>query len=328
MTPKINIINSKKNLLAFSAGVDSSALFFILLENSIPFDIIIVNYNTREQSKDEVDYAKSLAKKYNKQIFVKEVFLEITSNFEKNARDIRYDFFDEIILQNDYETLITAHQLNDKLEWFLMQFSKGAGLYELLSFEEQSIRKDYKVLKPLINTSRDEIIEYLEKNNIKYFIDHTNEDEKYKRNYFRKNFSNKFISKFKEGIKNSFKYLENDKKSLIKDDKTLVLKDLEIFKSTNDENLDIRKIDKSLKQRGFLLSKLSRDEILKQKECVISHKIAISILDNYIFIAPYEKEAMTKEFKEKCRVNRIPKNIRFYIFKENLLDEILLFYAP
>ena len=54
------------NLLAFSGGVDSSALFFILMDRGIEFDIAIVNYHKREQSIKEVEYAKHLAKKYNK----------------------------------------------------------------------------------------------------------------------------------------------------------------------------------------------------------------------------------------------------------------------
>lgn len=70
MTPKIPKINTSKNLLAFSSGVDSSALFFILLENNIPFDLAIVNYNTREESKNEIAYAKELTEKYNKKNFL------------------------------------------------------------------------------------------------------------------------------------------------------------------------------------------------------------------------------------------------------------------
>lgn len=85
-------ITNTKNILAFSAGVDSSALFFLLLNAKIPFDIVIVNYNVRDQSKDEVQYAKDLAKKYNKRIFIKNVVLQSSSNFEKTARDIRYSF--------------------------------------------------------------------------------------------------------------------------------------------------------------------------------------------------------------------------------------------
>ena len=77
-----DILTNKKNLLAFSAGVDSTALFLLLIQNNISFDIAIVNYNLRDESKDEVDYAKELALKYNKQCFIKEVILD-NSNFEK-----------------------------------------------------------------------------------------------------------------------------------------------------------------------------------------------------------------------------------------------------
>ncbi|WP_424688322.1 MAG: tRNA lysidine(34) synthetase TilS [Halarcobacter ebronensis] len=327
-TKNFEVINTKKNLLGFSGGVDSSALFFLLLEENIPFDIAIVDYNFRKESKEEVAYAKELATKYNKKIYLKEVELKSTSNFEKKARDIRYDFFDEIIKDNSYEALITAHQLNDKLEWFLMQFTKGAGLNELLSFELESSRKDYKVFKPLINTSRQALENYLNENNIKYFIDISNEDENFKRNYFRKHFSNALINEFEEGISNSFNYLEEDLKSL-KNSISLIFKDkdLEMYKNTNDDNLNIKIIDESLKKRGILLTKKQRDEILIQKELVVSHKIVVTILEEYIYLCPYIKNTiLTKEFKEVCRINKIPNKVRFYIFEyleiEKLLEKI------
>lgn len=323
MSPQITKIDTTRNLLAFSGGVDSSALFFILLEQKIPFDIAIVNYNVREESKEEVEYAKELAKKYNKKLFIKEATLEVQSNFEKKAREIRYSFFEELIISNKYETLITAHQLNDKLEWFLMQLSKGAGLVELLSFEEFSRKKNYIIFKPLIKTSRNEILNYLKEKNLKYFIDKTNNNEKFKRNYFRNNFSNSFLNEFEDGVKRSFEYLENDLSSLnIDEEPVLKSKELEVFKSLKDDNLNIRLIDTSLKKRGYLLSKAQRDEILKQKEIVISHNISISILENFTFIAPYKTTTMPKDFKEKCRIKKIPKNIRAYIFEEDLLEDL------
>ncbi|NVJ52482.1 MAG: tRNA lysidine(34) synthetase TilS [Campylobacteraceae bacterium] len=319
------VINTKRNLLGFSGGVDSSALFFLLLKKNIPFDIAIVDYNFREESKKEVAYAKELAKKYNKKIYLKEVFLKTTSNFEKKARDIRYNFFDEIIQENTYEALITAHQLNDKLEWFLMQFTKGAGLNELLSFELQSTRKNYKVFKPLVNTPRQTLENYLKENSIKYFIDSSNDNEKFKRNYFRKNFSNRLIEEFEKGINNSFNYLEEDLKSL-KKTTSLIYKEkyLEIFENTKDDNLNIKIIDESLKQRGILLTKKQREEILFQKELVVSHKIVVTILEEYIYLCPYIKNiVLPKEFKEICRINKIPKNTRFYIFKYLDIKELL-----
>lgn len=328
-TKNFEVINTKRNLLGFSGGVDSSALFFLLLKEKIPFDLAIVDYNFRKESKEEVAYAKELAKKYNKKIYLEEVELKSTSNFEKKARDIRYNFFDKIIEDYSYDALITAHQLNDKLEWFLMQFTKGAGLNELLSFELQSSRKNYKLFKPLISTSRKELEKYLKENNIRYFIDSSNEDESFKRNYFRKHFSNALINEFEEGISNSFTYLEEDLKSL-KNKISMIFKEkeLEIYKNTKDDNLNIKIIDESFKKRGILLSKKQRDEIIKQKELVVSHKIVVSILNTYIYICPYITDTvLTKDFKEICRINKIPSKVRHYIFKfirvEKLLESII-----
>ena len=326
MNLNFSAIKESKNLLAFSAGVDSSALFFLLLKQNIPFDIAIVNYNVRVQSKDEVNYAKELALKYNKQIYIKEVKLETTSNFEKTARDIRYKFFEEIIDENSYEILITAHQLNDKLEWFLMQLTKGAGLVELIGFNEFEQKENYKVYKPLLEITKEELENFLKQENIKYFIDNSNFDEKYKRNYFRHNFSDKLLSEYTNGIKKSFKYLQDDINSLnIEITPIKIFDELEIYKNQNDNNLNIRIIDNSLKKRGFLLSSAQREEILKQKEITISHKINISIKEDFIWICPNVSSVMDKKFKETCRINKIPKNVRNYIYYKKIDIKELVF---
>ena len=319
-------IRNQKNLLAFSAGVDSSALFFLLLENNIPFDIAIVNYNLRAQSKEEISYAKELSHTYKKEIFIYETKLDSNSNFEKNARDIRYAFFEKIIKEHHYANLITAHQLNDKLEWFMMQLSKGAGLVELIGFNEFEHKESYQIYKPLLAISKNQLEKYLLKNNHKYFVDESNFDEKYKRNFFRHNFSDKLINNFSKGIKKSFEYLQKDLDSLNIQNKPLKkIKDLEIFLNQKDDNLNIRTIDLSLKRREILLSFANRNEILKQKEISISNKINISINEDYIFIAPRVDIIMEKKFKESCRVAKIPKNIRSYIFSQNINIQDLMF---
>ncbi|PWE22686.1 tRNA lysidine(34) synthetase TilS [Aliarcobacter skirrowii] len=319
-------IKNSKNLLAFSAGIDSTALFFLLLNSNISFDIAIVDYNIREQSKEEVAHAKNLAKKFNKKIYIKDIFLENLSNFEKQARDARYNFFEEIIKKNSYDFLITAHQLNDKFEWFLMQLSKGAGLIELLGMSKIEDKEFYKIYRPLLNFSKDELISCLENKNIKYFVDESNIDEKYKRNYFRNSFSNSFLKEFENGVKNSFEFLNRDLNSLNIDFYPIKkIDELEIFKNQNDNNLNLRIIDKSLKKRGILLSSLQREEIIKQKELTVAHKINIAITENYIFIAPKVKTNMPKDFKEKCRVKKLPKNIREYIFIKNIDFKDLVF---
>ncbi len=300
------------NLLAFSAGVDSTALFFKLVEENISFDIVIVNYHKRKQANEEVEYAKELAKKYNKKIFIKNCFLE-TSNFEMNARNCRYKFFKEIIKKYNYQTLFIAHQLNDKMEWFLMQFSKGAGLKELISMPYEEKREFYTIKRPLIEMSRDEILEYLHQNNIKYFIDESNDDTKYKRNYFRKKFASKFVKEFKNGIKRTFEYLEIDKELLFQKD-WIKEKKLYKFKKLNPQ-IDIKKVDLITKELGYILSKPQRDEIFKTNfSLVIGGKIAIDSNEEYIFISPFIETKMDKKFKEKMRISKIPPKVRGYLF--------------
>ena len=71
-----------------------------------------------------------------------------------------------------------------------------------------------------------------------------------------------------------------------------------------------------------VLSRKSGDEIIKQKEITISHKINIAITQKYILIAPKVEMILPKEFKEVCRIQKIPQNMRAYIFSKNILKEI------
>lgn len=307
-------IKTTKNLLAFSAGIDSTALFFMMIEGSIPFDIAIVDYNQRVQSKDEVIYATQLAHKYEKKCFISTYPSDMKFS-EKDARDYRYNFFDNIIKENNYEALLTAHQLNDKLEWFLMQFTKGAGVTELVGMQELSYKNSYQILKPLLSYSKKKLKKYLDDLGLKYFIDESNYDEKYRRNYFRHNFSDQLLDNYEDGILNSLKYLQEDNNSLLSNVNKTKIEEFTLFEFNGDINIGLRLIDKELKKRGIIISNATREEIKEKKELVISHKIAISVYINKIYITPVENLKMDKKFKEKCRVNHIPKNIRPYIFK-------------
>ena len=318
----VEFLKSKKNLLAFSAGIDSTALFFLLLENNIEFDIAIVDYNQRAQSKEEVAYAQMLCETHGKKCFLSSY--EKQSFSEKDARDFRYDFFEKLIKEHSYDTLLTAHQLNDQLEWFMMQLGKGSGLVELLGMQTFTQKNSYTLVRPLLQVSKDELLEYLEKNDIKYFVDESNIDTKYKRNQIRKDFTNEFLLQYKEGVKKSFEYLNKDQQTLMgKTRKILEIKEFSLYVFTN-MNSAIRVIDKECKQRGILLSSSTRDEILSQKQIVVSHRLAIAFESNRIYIAPYCRATMPKEFKELCRLNNIPQNIRAYLFEAQInIDEIV-----
>jgi tRNA(Ile)-lysidine synthase len=310
----LNLLRGGKNLLAFSGGVDSSALFHILLENSIEFDMAIVDYNLRKQSKEEIAYAKHLAKHFEKSIFIGSVAMDKFS--EGTGREIRYNFFEQIIEGNEYKNLIMAHQLNDKLEWFLMQFSKGAGLLELTGMGEFEVRDGYKIVRPLIDISKERLLRYLDERDIRYFIDASNFDEKYKRNYFRHNFSNRFLEEFEEGVINSFRYLDDDRASILRGGSEIENREkLYFFKKSDNDRVDIFYIDKILKRNGYILSSKQREEILKDREVVVGGDWVIALTKERVYISPYIQIVMTKDFREKCRIQRVPNLIRPYIFK-------------
>ncbi len=313
----IHTLQNKKNLLAFSAGVDSSALFFLLLKNNIKFDIAIVDYNIRAQSKEEVAHAKTLAKKYK--LFCHSINApKFTSHFEKQARNFRYEFFDSLVSIEGYHNILTAHQLNDQLEWLLMRLSKGAGISELLGLEPISKRENYTLVRPLLSYSKNELLKYLKIHNYPYFIDESNTDEKYERNKFRQKFSDVLMSEYKEGIQRSFDYLRHDKEILESGFETIAInKSLHIVKLYN-ADAKVKAADLTLKKLGYLLSASQRKEITKEDSLVIGAKWVIELQGDLLYIAPYILVTMPKNFKEKCRLTKIPTKLRAYYYQENI----------
>lgn len=111
--------------MGFSGGLDSVCLFHLLVGENIAFDIALVDYNTQKQRLEIIQHAQKLAQAHHKKCYI-HYAPKIERNFEMQARKIRYDFFETLIKEHSYKHLILAHHLNDRLEWFLMQLSKGA----------------------------------------------------------------------------------------------------------------------------------------------------------------------------------------------------------
>ncbi len=324
LTLDLSPLKGKKNLLAFSAGVDSSALFFLLLENHIKFDIAIVNYGTREESDSEEAHAKALAKKHK--LFCHSIKAPVFhSHFEQQARDFRYEFFESLITIEGYDTLITAHQLNDQLEWLLMRLSKGAGLSELLGLEPVTKKRHYALIRPLLAYSKEELLQYLQTNGHPYFVDESNADETYERNKFRKQFSDALIAEYKDGIQRSMEYLRKDKEVLESGFETIYSNKLLHVVKLHTPTAKVKAADLTLKKLGYLLSSKQRQEIEKESSLVIGGAWSIALQDDLLFIAPYLTADMPKKFKELCRVLNVPGKIRPYLFKEHIDPSELVF---
>lgn len=289
ISPHIHAHLSKgRNLLAFSGGIDSSALFFVLMQHGITFDIVIVDYCVRPQSKDEVCYAKELATQYKKVCYTL-IAEPITKDFECNARKIRYEFFHQLIIAHNYKNLITAHHFDDRLEWFLMQLSCGAGLNTLLGFSDITQRvieqREYYLVRPFITYTKQEILDYNHANKIQYFIDTSNTDTSYKRNFFRQHIAMPMSKHFASGIKKSFAFLEKEQLRLYPNVVVCMDHNLFICKTHRHE---IYTIDMLTKQLGYIMSSKQKDELqdilIKQDSCVMGGKIVIAKNQSLVFV--------------------------------------------
>ncbi len=313
--PVLRKLKSGRNLLAFSHGVDSTALFYLLDEAGVEFDIAIVDYNVRAQSKDEVASARDLAVKFNKQIYLKSVHLG-ESNFEHEARAVRYDFFAEICRKHGYENLILAHQFDDKFEWFLMQLGRGAGLSELLGMQELETREDYVIARPLLGVRKCELERFLKGRNLKYFTDETNLTNRFKRGFIRVKFSEPFLDEYFVGVKKSFEFLAADALNLTPEISNPAPKIYLIKRGPS----ELRGVDQTCKRLGLVLSSAQRNECARCLEngadCVLGGKVAVGAGANFIFVTPYVKTAMEKKFKEACRQLAIPPINRGFLFAE------------
>lgn len=313
---------NQKFVLGFSGGVDSSALFFLLLDYGVRFDLAIVNYGVREESELEVLYAQNLAKRYDKQIFILQA-KKIERNFEANARKIRYEFFGQILQKSDYAGVILAHQLDDKLEWFLMQFSKGAGLNTLLGFTFCEKYQGFTIFRPLLEVSKKELYQFCQKRRIQYFEDSSNQNERFLRNQVRKISS--FLMKNISGINASFQYLQEQKEVLYPKTEIEIFEEIVFFRK-NTTSRDLHIIDLEFKRLGYVLSSKQKLEIVRCKFSCEIKDILIETNDSKIFIAPKIPCVMSKEFRDLARRSKFPKRLRQILYlsmqKGRDLDEI------
>ena len=217
-------------VVALSGGPDSMALIHLLLklrkEKNINIVCAHVNHGLRIESEEEKVFVEDYCKK-NNLIFEYMKIESYENGFnEKDARIKRYEFFDKLIDKYNCKYLLTAHHGDDLMETILMRIGRGSNLKGYSGFSIISNRHNYKLVKPLIYFTKDEIMEYINKNDIPYVIDNSNLKDDYTRNRYRhnvlpflkgedRNIHNKYI-KFSEMLLEYDRYVESVTNDIIK----------------------------------------------------------------------------------------------------------------
>lgn len=176
-------LREAKLLLACSGGVDSVVLSSLLHEAKVEFALAHCNFGLRgkESDKDQV-FVQELSIKYGCEFFCKQFELdEAAGSIQLTARNLRYDWFHELLDKHGYDYILTAHHLDDSFETFFINLSRGTGIDGLTGIPEQN----GKTIRPLLPFARKEILAYAQQEKLQWREDSSNVDTKYLRNKIR-----------------------------------------------------------------------------------------------------------------------------------------------
>ena len=187
ITKEFPFLKDKKLLIAISGGIDSVVLIHLFHELEYTIALAHCNFQLRGKESDgDEAFVEDLAKKLDIPVFIKKFDTLQFASEEKlsvqlAARKLRYDWFNELLHQKQYDYLLTAHHADDAVETFLINLSRGTGLDGLTGIPKQN----GKIIRPLLPFSREQIEKYAKEQNIDWREDSTNEETKYLRNKIR-----------------------------------------------------------------------------------------------------------------------------------------------
>lgn len=284
-----------KIVVGVSGGPDSVCLLDILvrLAKKRKFELLVahVNYGLRlaDSDKDEL-FVRKLGQKYNLKLEVlnakKESQKKQTENF---LRNVRYDFFEKIRKENNFDLIAVAHNQDDQAETILMRLIRGAGLWGLMSIRP----KNNKIIRPLLDISRGEIIDYLKESELNYRVDKTNKENKFLRNKIR----NKLIPSMEKEYNPILKQTLANSARVIADDYDFISSSVDkIFKKIS--------FDEVNNSYFFESHKFSKNHLALQKHLL--RKIVFKLRKNILNVENAHLEEIIKIIKsDKNKAQRM-----------------------
>lgn len=179
----------KRLLVAVSGGPDSVVLLDALHQEGFSVVVAHCNFHLRGEASDgDAEFVKQLSEKYQVPYYQVDFDTEREArergvSIEMAARDLRYEWFERVADETDCELIAVAHNADDAVETFFLNLTRGSGLQGLSGMAELRGR----VVRPLLQVSRKQIMEYIAENELDYRIDATNLETVYTRNKIRHN---------------------------------------------------------------------------------------------------------------------------------------------
>lgn len=187
---KHDLQDVKNIAVAVSGGPDSMALADLLVGACEGFDVHIhflsVDHGLREEAKSEVamvgEWVRSINNPHYKHHILEWQGDKPDAAVMEAARSARYDLLADYCAQHDITMMFVGHHQDDQAETFLMRLAKGSGLDGLASMQEvRKFNDDLKIVRPLLDVPKQDLILYCDDNDIPYTHDPSNENDEYLR---------------------------------------------------------------------------------------------------------------------------------------------------
>lgn len=185
------VFKGDKVVVACSGGADSMCLLSLMLEKKkyTDFEVVVlhINHNIRgEEAKRDEEFVLNFCKSNNLKFECVSVDAvgyckKNKKTLEQGARELRYDAFNKVALREKANKIAVAHHIGDQAETILMHIFRGSSLKGASGMGAVS----GSIIRPLLDFSREDIVEYNTTHNIPYQEDSTNSDPVYKRNFIR-----------------------------------------------------------------------------------------------------------------------------------------------
>jgi len=274
---------NSKIILGISGGPDSVFLldFFskIARKYNLELHIVHVNYGLREKDskKDEL-FVRELSEKYGIEISVlAPKKTKYKGNIENSLREIRYDYFEKMRQKLGFDLIAVAHNQDDQAETILMRIIRGSGLNGLSAMKAKS----GKIIRPLLQISKADILAYNKQNKLKYRTDKSNSDIKFVRNKIRHSLLPYLEKNFNPGIKKTL----SEWSLVVADDYAFIDKNTERFT----KNICTNKCSHFSAQKFMALHPAMQRQILRN--------IFLKLKNNVVDIENKQIEEMLKVIK-------------------------------
>lgn len=185
------LVPGQRVMAAVSGGADSVCLLYVLRDLGYALEVAHFDHQTREgESTADAKFVQELAGRLSLPFHldtlpVEEQARDSALSFEEYARKARYAFLTRIAVARDCPAMATGHHADDQAETVLMRIIRGTSPRGLAGIPRLREEEGVRIVRPLLDCTRDEILAFLERRGLAYCTDRTNEDTQYLRNEVR-----------------------------------------------------------------------------------------------------------------------------------------------